>query len=124
MAGSSITQGDKQKCTFFNGMELYKIPITFTADDTDQSIPTIEIKESGYFIGIAYKAGATAPAAMVAAITDELDNELLDVATALVSGQREFSAFDKPVPFIGGITLALTGNTVNSATGTIDIYFM
>lgn len=110
------------------GMAAYTM--SWTADAADGSVPaTASPVFNGYVFLVATNPGATAP-------TDNYDITLTDSDGVDISGgellNRDTISSEQAVPKVGaiygsryvegGVTLNLTGNSVNSATGTVKIY--
>lgn len=99
----------------------------WVADDTDGSVPTDTIDGIlGYVVRVITDPGSTAP-------TDDYDIELHDAYGCDLMGgalnDRDTTATEQAMPIIGGassgalvldtLELNITGNSVNSATGTV-----
>ena len=104
--------------------------MSWTADSADGSVPaTASPAFNGYVFLITTNPGGTAP-------TDNYDITLTDSDTVDVAGgelaNRDTTTSEQVVPKVGavygsryvetGVTLNLSGNSVNSATGTVKIY--
>ena len=108
-----------------------KIVFSWTADASDGSVPATATTQTidGYVVLVITNPGGTAP-------TDNYDITLTDADSVDIMGgalgNRDTSASEHAVPKIGDIyggrwvtgtiTLNITNNSVNSATGTVTIY--
>ena len=94
---------------------------TFTADSADASIPSTSCPIKGAFLcGFGVLFGTTPPSSLDIVLTDE-DGLTIATGTLSASGRGTLST---PVPILNSINIALSGNTTNSATGTLYIYFL
>lgn len=119
MPGSWTTLISKQANRDLGG--LYIIKSTFTADATDASIPTLTIPcVAAKFLGYGVKFGATGPNTMTITLTDTDGVTAFTEASVTASKRNTVSA---PVPIVGDLTMAITGNDTNSAVATIILYF-
>ena len=104
--------------------------MSWTADAADGSVPaTASPLFNGYVFLVTTNPGATAP-------TDNYDITLTDSDGVDIAGgellNRDTANSEQAVPKVGavygsryvedGVTLNLSGNSVNSATGTVKIY--
>jgi hypothetical protein len=117
-----------------NGGE--KVVIAWTADAADGSVPTRSISLYGYVQKIVTNPGSTAPTTLYdMALGDPSDSALDALAGALAN--RHTTTTEQVYPAIAGTIgtvsafqvylagtylWALTNNSVNSATGTVEIY--
>ena len=125
-AGSSTTQAGT-----LQGDGIAITTVTFTADDTDGSIPTLVVGIPGqsYIFKVVTNPGATAP-------TDNWDVVITDADGADLLGgaglNRDEATSETAYPLSGTTpvyayvaespTIAITGNSVNDAVGTVVIY--
>jgi hypothetical protein len=127
-AGSSTTPTGPTKVS---GVETsyYTVKWDWVADDTDGSVPSDTVNGIlGYVVRVITDPGATAP-------TDDYDITLTDAYGCDVMGgalaDRDTTATEQAMPIIGGastgalvldsLTVNITGNSVNSATGTVYV---
>lgn len=119
MAGSWTTLITKQANRDLTG--LYVIKSTFTADAANASVPTLTIPcISAKFLGYGVKFGATGPNTITITLTDIDGVTAFTEASVTASKRNTVSA---PVPVIGDLVMAITGNGTNSAVATISLYF-
>jgi len=111
--------------------DTVKIVFAWTADASDGSVPATATTQTidGYVVLVITNPGGTAP-------TDNYDITLTDADSVDIMGgtlaDRDTSNSEHAVPKIGAvyggrwvsgtITLNITNNSVNSATGTVTIY--
>ena len=101
---------------------------TFTADAADGSIPAwnatsdplIMTAFTGTITDVRVLFGSPAPNALTVTLVDALGVTLGSIALT-ASGVL---APDAPIQVSGGLSIALTGNSTNSATGTVEILFL
>jgi hypothetical protein len=107
------------------------ITVSFTADAADGSVPDTTLANlNGYVMKIVTNPGSTAP-------TDNWDFVLNDAdgvdALGGAGANRDTTTSEQVYPTVSGAaipiwlpngsyTLAISGNSVNSATGTVTIY--
>lgn len=119
MAGSWTSLTSKQANRDLSG--LYVIKSTFTADAANASVPTLTIPcIAAKFLGYGIKFGGTAPNTVTTTLTDDDGVVAFTEAGVIASKRNTLSA---PVPVIGNLTLAITGNVTNSAVATMSLYF-
>ena len=100
---------------------VYGISWVATADASaatfvDQTIGRDTIG-GGFIASVSVKFGSPAPSGLTVTITDRLGISKV-VSTFSASGTDALSPM---VPFVGPLTVALSGNTTNSAVATVDI---
>jgi len=129
-AGSSntVTEG------WVDGMEggVYVITFTWVADDSDGSVPSAETSGplNGMILKVVTDPGATAPTDGYAVTltasegADVMGGALGDLDTANTEQWFPQAGTDAPRPVYvaGTLTMALTGNSVNDALGTLTVY--
>jgi len=124
-AGSSVT------VTYTRIGDVYTlVTYTWTADDSNGSVPATASKSlAGYIVKVVTDPGATAP-------TDDYDITLTDSDGVDVMGgalaDRDTANTEQAVPkigaayggsfFTGALTLNISNNSVNSATGEVKVY--
>lgn len=112
------------------GQGIVVCEMSWRADAADGSVPaTASPVFNGYVFLVTTNPGATAP-------TDNYDITLTDTDSVDIAGgellNRDTTSSEQAVPKVGaiygsryvesGVTLNLSGNSVNSATGTVKIY--
>ena len=103
-------------------VQLYNI--AWTADASDATIPDLTISMKGYIIQAVTNPGSTAPTDNYDIVLNE-DNGADLVAGALANRSTSASqcvVFDRPPLSAGNVTISISNNAVNSATGVIVIY--
>lgn len=128
MANSAITKTSDEMVNIGIGSSTRrarKVQVSFTADDSDGSIPTLELTDvRGYLVQVSTNPGSTAP-------TDNYDIALNNADGADVAGgsladrdtsNSEVVNFTTPPLVAEDLTVTITNNAVNSATGTIILY--
>lgn len=109
-----------------------KITVTWVADSSDGSVPTLNITMAGLVLKVVTNPGSTAPTDNYDIACGDPSDSALDVfAGALLN--RDTATTEQVYPVVSGATapvlvttctLAITNNSVNSATGTIDFYVL
>lgn len=100
---------------------ITKYYATFTADSADGTIPEVACSVNGAFLcGFGIEFGTTVPDALSVSLTDEND---LQIASASLSAEGR-GTLTSPVAVLSEINVILTGNSTNSATGTVYIYML
>lgn len=133
---SSVTVGTPQVYFVNNNRIVKSITITFTADSGDGSITatTIPITTYGlqgwYLYSVEVDPGSTAPTnALKITFVDAYGVDLAGGLLADLSNSDSTlknigtSSFGYPI-VLGDITFTPTGNSVNSATGTVVLIFV
>lgn len=129
MAGTTSKTESFVEQGFSQSVRTKKIVVSFTADSADGSVPDTTVALDGYLVKIVTNPGATAP-------TDNWDFVINDAGGVDVLGgagaNRDTTNTEQIYPTISGATvpvwcegshtLAISGNSVNSAVGTITIY--
>ncbi len=130
MAGTITKTSDEMiEQGFRSSVRTRKIVITFTGDAADGSVPALSIPLDGFIMKLVTNPGTTQP-------TDNWDLAITDADGADVLGgtgvNRDTLNTETIYPTISGATIpawcigthsvVVTGNSVNSATGTITIY--
>jgi hypothetical protein len=134
VAGSAITVSSRSRVPVGPYCSEYveKVVIDWTADDTDGSVPALSVTLSGFVLKAVTDPGSTAP-------TDNYDIVLNDAADTTVDhlasalANRDTANTEVAYPTVSGATvpvwledkaysLAVSNNSVNSATGQIILY--
>lgn len=119
MAGSWTSLISKQANRDLSG--IYVIKSTFTADAANASVPTLTIPcVAAKLLGYGVKFGTTGPNTMTITLTD-IDGVTAFTEASVTASKRNTIA--APVPIVGDLTMAITGNGTNSAVATISLYF-
>jgi hypothetical protein len=101
-----------------------KVVIDWVGDAADASVPALSVPLKGFLIQAITNPGATAP-------TDNYDIQITNSEGASISGTNldnrdtansEAVIFSAPPLCDGDMSLAVTNNSVNSATGRIVLY--
>lgn len=137
-AAGTVTVSKSQTSAFGGSqVPIQIVQVDWTGDASDGSVPTKSIQLGGYVLKVVTNPGSTAPSANYdIALGDPEDSALDALASALLN--RHTSNTEQVYPAIAGApgtvsslpvflepgayTLAVTGNSVNSATGRILIY--
>lgn len=120
MAGSWTSFSHDNGMTSGQRSLIEKYSAIFNADASDASIPSTSCLIKGAFLsgfGALFD-GTTPPDSLEITLTDE-DGLVIATATLSASGRGTLST---PVPIINEVNIALAGNTVNGAKGTIFLY--
>lgn len=134
MAGSiSVTsremldfgKADRRRCEV--------VTIGWTADAADGSVPVLSVPLSGFVVKVVTNPGSTAPTANYDIAVQDPNDSALDAMATLLNN-RHTSTTEQVYPLIAGAAcpiflcgtygVAVTGNAVNSATGTIVFYLV
>jgi hypothetical protein len=131
MAGTTSVAYSIGNAGITSSQRFNKVVVSFIADAADGSIPDTSLTNlAGYIMKIVTNPGATAP-------TDNWDFVLNDSDGVDVLGgagaNRDTANSEQVYPTISGATipvwlekgtytLAMSGNSVNSATGTVTLY--
>lgn len=129
MAGTTSTAESFVEQGFRESIRTRKIVVTFTGDSADGTVPDTTLILNGYLMKIVTNPGSTQP-------TDNWDFVINDAGGVDVLGgagaNRDTLNTEQIYPTISGATipvwcegshtLVISGNSVNSATGTITIY--
>lgn len=110
-----------------------KVTIDWVADDADGSVPALSLPLAGFLLKAITNPGSTAPTANYdIALGDPEDSALDAFAGALQN--RHTTTTEQVYPLVTGAaipiflsgtySLALTNNSVNSATGRIILYLV
>ncbi|MBU1567729.1 MAG: hypothetical protein KJ630_19155 [Proteobacteria bacterium] len=121
MAGTFVyTAGSLTKGSEFVGELIAKYPAVFTDDaSTADDIPDCDIATSGgHLSGVGVVFGTTAPDTVTITVKDS-DGMTLASGTLTATGRLESFA---PAPFVGALTVSVSGNSTLSATGTVILY--
>ena len=107
------------------GGVMFSVACSFVADSTDGSVPDLPLKHiPGAFltdVGVVFDGDATPDAVTVTVKdTDGLECHPNDDLEFIASGRLPVS--DRP-SVVGGCSVAISGNTVNSAAGKVVLYF-
>jgi hypothetical protein len=107
------------------------VTTTFTADAADGSVPVLSIPLHGFLLKVVTNPGSTAPTASWDLALNDPEDSALDAAAGLLFN-RHTSTTEQVYPNISGATIpiflagtygvAVSGNSVNSATGRIIFY--
>jgi hypothetical protein len=133
MAGSTSVTHAVERYGLNDELECRKITVSFTADAADGSIPDTSVNMVGWLVKVITNPGSTAP-------TDNWDITLkdplgsdLDAAGGLLLN-RDTTNTEQVYPVISGAVtplflagdygVAMAGNSVNSATGTVTFYLV
>lgn len=115
-----------------------KVTVSFVADAADGSVPSTSIPMHGWLVKVVTNPGATAPTANWDAVLGDPDDSALDVLAGAIAN-RHTSTTEQVYPMIAGApgtvssthvflsgtyTLAISGNSVNSATGDLHFYLV
>jgi hypothetical protein len=129
MAGTTTVSSSFIEMGFSRSIRAQKISVSFVADAADGSVPNTTLTLNGYLMKIVTNPGSTAP-------TDNWDIQINDEhgvgVTAATTDNRDTTTSEQvyptitgataPVWVVGTHTLVISGNSVNSATGVVDIY--
>lgn len=100
---------------------ITKYYATFIADAADGSIPAATCPVNGAFLcGFGIEFGATPPDTLSVSLTDEND---LSIAAATLGAEGR-GTLTSPVAVLSEVNVLLTGNSTNSATGTVYLYML
>lgn len=126
MAGSISYTHEKQGA-------IRVVRVTWTGDPADGTVPSLVLPAfGGRLLALETNPGATAPTTLYdIAITDQHGHDVLQTvganrsatATEKVAVVYSGTTIHPPVALGDTLTLALTGNSVNSATGAIALYY-
>lgn len=107
--------------------------VSWTADDADGSIPSLSIPLSGWLVKVVTNPGSPAPTAAYDITLGDPSDASLDVLEGALA-DRDASTTEQVYPvatsaatphFLAGTyTLAISGNSVNSATGELVLYLI
>lgn len=103
---------------------VFRLPVAFADDATpgtfaDYDLPTDNVT-GGFVARVSVVFGTTAPDTLTVTVKDS-DGVTLVTETLTATGSL---TIDSPIPFVGELTLALSGNTTASATGTVVFYLI
>ena len=109
---------------------VWSLTITWTADSSDATVPETEIPDqeiSGHVMHATTDPGSPAPTDGYGITLKDADGS--DVFGGSLSGRdtADTETAEPLIPyryFSGALTFALTGNSVNSATGTLKVYVL
>lgn len=114
--------------------DTYAITITWTADAADGTVPTTALLRSGSgvsntegfsIVSVVTDPGATAPTANYdVTFVDGRGMDILSDACANRSATATEKCSADPIPIKGTVNFTLSGNSVNSATGTVVVYIV
>lgn len=100
---------------------IEKHSATFTADASAATIPSKVCPIKGAFLcGFGVLFGTTGPDSLEITLTDE-DGLTIATATLAASGRGTLST---PIALMNELNIAVAGNTTNSASGTLSLYFL
>ena len=102
--------------------KLFKKTMTFSAGNPAASLSATSIGTafSGFLSAVRILFGGTAPDGLTVAITDS-DGHTIASGTLAASGEIDLDG--KTPIFVDGLSIAISGNTTNSATATITILY-
>ena len=110
---------------------IEKVIVDWVASSTDASVPVLSIDLRGYLIKVITNPGSTAPTGSYAIALQDPEDSALDAAATLLNG-RSATATEQvypvvsgkitPILLVGSYGLAVTSNSVNSATGRIILH--
>ena len=102
--------------------KLFKKTVTFSAGNpaADLASTSIGTAFSGFLSAVRVLFGGTAPDSLIVAITDA-DGHTIASGTLAASGEIDLDG--KTPVFVDGLSIAISGNTTNSATATITILY-
>ena len=117
---------------FPRGKIIDKVTIDWTADAADGSVPDTPIEGLyGYLLKVLTNPGATAPTDNYDIVLKEPDDTTVDAANSLLLN-RDTANSEAAYPYVtnavtpvlltGTYTFSLSGNSVNSATGTVILF--
>ena len=102
--------------------KMYAASYDFVAGAADAAIANEVFSGfEGFLAGVAVKFGTTAPTS--GTVFDVTDADGIVIATGALTASGRLT-IDKPIPFIGNLTVSSTGNAVNSATGKVRLFFV
>lgn len=123
MAGSWTTQ-TKDGLATAGGLpqSMFSVASTFTADAANASVPNLPIIDnpSAFLTDIGIKFGTTAPDTVTITITDS--DGLTVYTESSITASTRISISERPA-VLNGCTVAISGNTTNSATAKVILYF-
>lgn len=114
------------------------VTVSFVGDASDGSVPTLAIPMSGFVKKVVTNPGSTAPTANYDIALGDPEDSALDALGAALQNRHTSNTeqvypllagapgtvSSTPVFLAGTYTLAITNNSVNSATGTITFYLV
>lgn len=110
-----------------------KVTVSFTADASDGSVPDTSLALNGFLIKAVTNPGSTAPTDNWDIALEDPDDSALDAAATLLNN-RDTATTEQVYPLISGAAtpiflagtygLAISGNSVNSATGVVILYLV
>lgn len=133
MAGSSHTT-TKGKISMGGGSYpnyITTVTGTWTADDADGSIPSASVDMNGWVIKVVTNPGSTAPTDNYDITVGDPNDTSLDALASQLKDRDSANTEQvypiatngvTPILLGGTYTIAITGNSVNSATGTYTFY--
>lgn len=102
--------------------KLFKKTMTFSAGNpaADLASTSIGTAFSGFLSAVRVLFGTTAPDSLVVTVTDA-DGHTIVTGTLTASGELDLEG--KTPVFVDGLSIAVSGNTTNSATAIISLLY-
>ena len=134
MANSAHTLTSRVEVEISKGTDrcrIEKVTTSWTADDSDGSIPTLSIPLNGWLIKTVTNPGSTAPTDNYDITLTDPEDSALDAAVSTIINRdtanteqvyNVASGAVTPILLAGTYGVAIAGNSVNSATGKIIFY--
>lgn len=133
MAGSSSVVTNARGWASPNPDGLIRLDVNYVADDSTGAIPDVTTDSfAGLIVGVTHNPGATAPTTLMDVVaTDSNGIDVLCGAGANIVTTANMtrvpypdSTSYGPFPFVGQLTVSMSGNSVNSATGVFSIFLI
>ena len=102
-------------------LNLFKKTVTYSAGNPTAALSATSIGTnlSGFLYAVRVQFGGTAPNSLTVTLTDADGHT---VATGTVTASGNLSITGTP-PFVGGLSIACSGNSTNSASATITVLY-
>jgi hypothetical protein len=101
---------------------VFAVKSSFLADAADGSVPAWAITQpSAFLVGVGVVFGGVTPPDTLTVTIKDADGLEIYSEVFIASGRGDISA---PIPVVANCTVELSGNSTNSATGTVILYFV
>jgi hypothetical protein len=136
MAGSSNTLTSRERVQIGKGPEskfVEKVTVDWVGDDATGAVPDLALELNGFLVKVITNPGSTAPTANYDISLEDPEDNALDAAATLLNNRHTstteqvyplISGASTPILLCGTYNVAVSNNSVNSATGRIIFHLV
>ncbi len=128
---SSIATEQRNWLAITDNDKIIRVDITYTADDTDGSIPDVTtLSYGGLIVGATHAPGATPATTLMDVVAEDVNGvDMLCGAGVNIVTTADMMRVPYPdgavytaFPVVGSLTVKMSGNSVNDAVGVFSIF--